>query len=125
MHNLEEIVYTGLGLSNQAQNLTMLQITLRGVIVFCASLIMVRLGDRRSLAQKSAFDLVLLVVVGSVLARAINGTAAVVRTLGASLGWPSQRPAGRAGARRPLRHEGDALAFNYKGRSGGGYAPRP
>jgi len=43
---------------------------------------MVRLGSKRSLAEKSAFDAVLIVILGSMLARAINGSEAFFPTLG-------------------------------------------
>ena len=43
---------------------------------------MVRLGHKRSLARKTAFDAVLLVILASVLSRAINGSAAFFATLG-------------------------------------------
>src|SRR5213082_3051991 len=58
-----------LGLQLEPKNLTFLQISLRGVVVFIASLIIIRLGSKRALAQKTAFDAVLLVVLASVLAR--------------------------------------------------------
>lgn len=58
---------------------------MRGVVVLAATLLMVRLGDKRSLSQKSAFDAVLLVILASVLSRAIKGTAAFFPTLGAGL----------------------------------------
>ncbi len=57
-------------------------VSLRGLIVFIAALIIIRLGDRRSLAQKSAFDLALTVIVSSVLARVINGSGPFFATLG-------------------------------------------
>ncbi len=44
---------------------------------------MVRLGSKRSLAEKTAFDAVLIVIIGSMLARAINGSEAFFPTLGA------------------------------------------
>ena len=43
---------------------------------------MVRLSDRRSLTKKSPFDVVLLVLLASVLSRAINGSAGFFPTLG-------------------------------------------
>lgn len=73
-----------LGLGVEPRDLTFLQISLRGVIVFIATLIMVRLGHKRSLARKTAFDAVLIVIVASVLSRAINGSAAFFATLGGS-----------------------------------------
>lgn len=71
-----------LGLENAPKDLTLVQITLRGVLVLGASVFMVRVSDRRSLAQKSAFDLVLIVVIASVLARAINGSSPLFATIG-------------------------------------------
>src|ERR1700736_1641982 len=71
-----------LGLGAEPKDLTFTQIALRGVIVFIVTLIMVRLGHKRSLARKTAFDVVLLVILASVLSRAINGSAAFFSTLG-------------------------------------------
>jgi uncharacterized membrane protein YcaP (DUF421 family) len=82
MHSFSDSITILLGLGVEPKNLTFLQICLRGGIVFVAALIMLRLGDRRALAQKTAFDTVLLVLLASVLARAINGTAAFFATLG-------------------------------------------
>jgi len=50
-----------------------------------ATLIMVRLGHKRSLARKTAFDAVLIVILASVLSRAINGSSAFFATLGGGL----------------------------------------
>ncbi len=73
-----------LGLGREPNELTFVQISLRGVIVFLATLIMIRLGHKRSLARKTAFDAVLIVILASVLSRAVNGTAAFFATLGGS-----------------------------------------
>ncbi|MDP9100343.1 MAG: DUF421 domain-containing protein [Verrucomicrobiota bacterium] len=48
------------------------------------TLAIIRLGDKRSLSKKSAFDAALLIILASVLARAINGSAAFFATLGGS-----------------------------------------
>lgn len=74
---------TVLGLGRDATALTFTQISLRGIIVFIATLVIVRCGDRRFLSQKTAFDAVLGFILASMLARAVNGTAAFVPTLGA------------------------------------------
>jgi len=71
-----------LGLESEATTLTFLQISLRGVIVFIATLAIIRCGDRRFLSQKTAFDAVLGFILASMLARAVNGTAAFFPTLG-------------------------------------------
>jgi uncharacterized membrane protein YcaP (DUF421 family) len=74
-----------LGLGAEPKDLTFLQISLRGIIVFLATLIMIRIGHKRSLARKTAFDAVLIVILASVLSRAINGGAAFFATLGGSV----------------------------------------
>src|SRR6266436_5025781 len=71
-----------LGLGAEPKDLTFTQISLRGVIIFLITLVMVRLSKKRSLAEKTAFDAVLLVILASALSRAINGSAAFFATLG-------------------------------------------
>jgi uncharacterized membrane protein YcaP (DUF421 family) len=74
-----------LGLGAQPKDLTFLQISLRGIIVFLATLAMIRMGHKRSLARKTAFDAVLIVILASVLSRAINGSSAFFATIGGSV----------------------------------------
>jgi uncharacterized membrane protein YcaP (DUF421 family) len=74
-----------LGLGAEPKDLTFIQISLRGIIVFIATLAMIRLGHKRSLARKTPFDAVLIVILASVLSRAINGSAAFFATLGGSV----------------------------------------
>jgi uncharacterized membrane protein YcaP (DUF421 family) len=85
MQSFWDFVGPLLGLGAEPKDLTFLQISLRGVIVFLATLIMVRLGHKRSLSRKTAFDAVLIVILASVLSRAINGSAAFFATLGGGL----------------------------------------
>jgi uncharacterized membrane protein YcaP (DUF421 family) len=73
---------TLLGLGVEPMNLTFVQISLRGIIVFLVTLAAVRLGHKRSLSRKTPFDAVLLVILAAVLSRAINGSAAFFPTLG-------------------------------------------
>src|SRR6187549_2981038 len=78
-------ISTALGLGLDATALTFTQISLRGIIVFMAALVIIRCGDRRFLSQKTAFDAVLGFILASMLARAVNGTAAFFPTLGGGL----------------------------------------
>jgi uncharacterized membrane protein YcaP (DUF421 family) len=73
---------TLLGLGAEPRNLTFLQISLRGIIVFLVTLVAVRLGHKRSLSRKTPFDAALLVILAAVFSRAINGSAAFFATLG-------------------------------------------
>jgi uncharacterized membrane protein YcaP (DUF421 family) len=54
-----------LGLGVEPKDLTFIQISLCGVIVFIATLVMIRVGHKRSLARKTAFDAVLIVILAS------------------------------------------------------------
>ena len=71
-----------LGLGVEPKDLTFIQISLRGIIVFLVTLTTMRLGHKRSLSRKTPFDAVLLVILAAVLSRAINGSAAFFATLG-------------------------------------------
>src|SRR4029079_16789240 len=76
---------TLLGLGVEPRDLTFVQISLRGIIVFLVTLATVRLGHKLSLSRKTPFDAVLLVILASVLSRAINGSAAFLATIGGSV----------------------------------------
>jgi uncharacterized membrane protein YcaP (DUF421 family) len=82
MNTFSELLQMLLGISTEPKELTFLQVSVRGVVVFIATLVMVRLSSKRSLAEKTAFDAVLVVIIGSMLSRAINGSAAFLPTLG-------------------------------------------
>jgi len=73
---------TLLGLGVEPKDLTFIQISLRGIVVFLVTLTTMRLGHKRSLSRKTPFDAVLLVILAAVLSRAINGSAAFFATLG-------------------------------------------
>jgi len=76
MNTFSQLLHTLLGIGTEPRELTFLQVSVRGVIVFIATLIMVRLSSKRSLAEKTASMLFFVVIIGSMLARAINGSEA-------------------------------------------------
>ncbi|MEQ9549584.1 MAG: hypothetical protein RIM23_08200 [Coleofasciculus sp. G3-WIS-01] len=60
----------------EAQTLNVWQMGLRAAVIYGTALIMVRvIGDRRFIGKYAAMDLLLGVVLGSTLSRAINGAA--------------------------------------------------
>jgi uncharacterized membrane protein YcaP (DUF421 family) len=63
-----------LGPDGKATELTLLNVSVRSLIIFIVGIALVRIGDRRSLSEKTAFDAVFIVLIGSMLSRAINGT---------------------------------------------------
>jgi hypothetical protein len=71
-----------IGPDGQPKELTLLQLCLRAFIIFVLGLAMVRIGDRRSLSEKTGFDTLFLVLIAAVLARAINGSAGFLTSIG-------------------------------------------
>ncbi|MFN2542695.1 MAG: DUF421 domain-containing protein [Chthoniobacterales bacterium] len=84
MNTFYDFVGPLLGLGLEPQQLSFTQMSLRGVIIFLLTLVMVRMSSKRSLAEKTAFDVILLVILASVLSRAINGTAGFFTSIGCS-----------------------------------------
>lgn len=56
-------------------DITWWQMTLRGAILFLWGLVLIRLGARRAFGRNTAFDIVLAVVIGSNISRAITANA--------------------------------------------------
>jgi uncharacterized membrane protein YcaP (DUF421 family) len=73
-----------LGLHTAPADLSFQQMGWRALVVFVIGVALVRLADRRFLGRNAGFDILLGVILGSVLSRAINGQAAFFPTLGAS-----------------------------------------
>lgn len=84
VHQIVEDAGRLLGLHIPPAGLSFSQMALRGLVVFVFGTVIVRLGDRRLLGKNATFDMLLLVVLGSVLSRAVNGQAAFFPTLGVS-----------------------------------------
>lgn len=72
-----------LGLEQPSGTLTYEHMIARGVIVYLAGIAMVRLSSKRFVGRRTPFDLVLSIILGALLARAINGDAAFFPTLAA------------------------------------------
>ena len=81
---MERMLQTALGLG--ADQLTVPQMLLRTVVVYAFTVLIVRWGEKRFFGKNTAFDLVLSIVLGSVISRAINGGAPFFSTLLASAG---------------------------------------
>jgi uncharacterized membrane protein YcaP (DUF421 family) len=85
MNALQNLYLFLLGPDGKPTDLTSFQVSVRGFLIFIIGLALVRIGDRRSLAEKTAFDAVFIVLIGSVLARAINGSADFFTTIVGSI----------------------------------------
>jgi uncharacterized membrane protein YcaP (DUF421 family) len=73
-----------LGLSSEAHALSVMQVCLRAVLVFFILLAIVRVGKKRFLGQATAFDAILVIMIGSTASRAISGTAPFMASLAAT-----------------------------------------
>lgn len=77
---IETIIDQAIGLN--APQITAWQMGARAVIIYILGLTMVRLvGDRRFIGKHAAFDVLLSIILGATLSRAINGSAPFFPTL--------------------------------------------
>src|ERR1700693_4342122 len=72
-----------LGIGLNGGDLTATQMGLRAAVIYLAWLAAVRFADNRLLGKYSPFDVVLAVILGAVLGRAINGSTPFFETMGA------------------------------------------
>ncbi|PUA20298.1 DUF421 domain-containing protein [Glaciimonas sp. PCH181] len=64
-----------------SSDLNALHMSARAFVIFVLTLVLLRVGGRRSLGHRSAFDLCITVLLGAVLSRAIVGASPFVPTL--------------------------------------------
>jgi hypothetical protein len=83
IHDVWLNIASALGLGLEPRDFTFTQIAPRAVVVFVSALVMVRLRAKRFFGKKTAFDLLVGVVLASTLSRAVNGSAAFFPTIGA------------------------------------------
>jgi uncharacterized membrane protein YcaP (DUF421 family) len=78
---LSNAVVNAFGIGRDPLDLGPGQVALRATVVYVFGLAAVRLADKRLLGKNTAFDVVVGVVLGSVLSRAINGTGQLFATM--------------------------------------------
>src|SRR4051812_17545018 len=96
MDEIEGIVRLLLGLGIDSKEINALQMGLRAVIVYVATVLMVRLAKKRFMGRASAFDVILGIMLGSIVSRAVTGNAPFLPALAAAavlLGMHSFFPA--------------------------------
>lgn len=84
MNDVQEIFTHLLGLDVGPAELSFGQMAARAVVVFMWILVLLNVADLRLVGKISGSDALSLVVLGSILSRAINGQAAFFPTLGVS-----------------------------------------
>ena len=86
MEAVAEFAETFLGLSATAESLSAGQVAVRAVLVYGAMIAFVRFGKKRFLAQATAFDAILIILIGSIASRGVSGTAPFFTSVLAA-GW--------------------------------------
>jgi uncharacterized membrane protein YcaP (DUF421 family) len=82
MQTISHFLDTIIGLSARSANqLTAAQVCVRAIIVYLALIVYVRFGKKRFLGQATAFDAILVIVIGSIASRGISGTAPFLASL--------------------------------------------
>ncbi|MGD9507492.1 MAG: DUF421 domain-containing protein [Geminicoccaceae bacterium] len=72
---IEGAAQLALGLGAEAKDLGLAQMALRAAVVYVATLLIVRLGKKRFMGRSTAFDVILGVMLGATVSRAITGDA--------------------------------------------------
>ena len=72
-----------LGLRLDVSDVDVVQMALRTIVVYAFTLAVIRIGSRRFLGRSAALDVIVGIMLGSIMSRAINGSAPFVPTLGA------------------------------------------
>ncbi len=72
-------------ITDEGNNLDSLEVIFRTIIIFIVTLFCVRIAKKRFLGKNTAFDIVLGIIVGSVISRAINGSAKLLPSVTAVL----------------------------------------
>ena len=84
MNEIGNWTQVALGIGLESQQMEFWQMALRAVIVYAVTLAMVRLGKKRFMGKATAFDMILGIMLGSIVSRAITGNAPLVPALAAA-----------------------------------------
>lgn len=79
-----DLLQAALGLGPDSEELTALQMALRAFTVYLVTVAMVRLGKKRFMGRATAFDVILGIILGSIVSRAITGNAPLGPALAAA-----------------------------------------
>src|SRR5215212_4913952 len=73
-----------LGLGLESRDISALQMGLRAVVVYVVTLLIVRAAKKRFMGRATAFDVILGIMLGSIVSRAVTGNAPLVPALAAT-----------------------------------------
>ena len=84
MDQIANVLRMGLGLGLDSQDINVWQMGLRAVVVYLVTVLMVRLAKKRFMGRATAFDVILGIMLGSIVSRAVTGNAPFFPALAAS-----------------------------------------
>jgi uncharacterized membrane protein YcaP (DUF421 family) len=84
MDQVGEIVRVALGLGLESRDIGVLQMGMRAAVVYVVTVLMVRLAKKRFMGRATAFDVILGIMVGSIVSRAVTGNAPFLPALAAT-----------------------------------------
>ncbi len=68
-------------LTAEGNDLDLWRMAARTLLIYLATLLLVRVGSKRFMGKNTAFDVIIGIMLGSVMSRAINGSASLFPTL--------------------------------------------
>ena len=75
LEKIHSVLEAALGLSLKGEDISVAQMSLRALLVFLLATAMIRIGNKRFMGKSTAMDVMLGIVFGSVVSRAITGNA--------------------------------------------------
>ena len=84
MDEIAGLLRLALGLGLDDKDINVPQMALRAVVVYVVTVFIVRLGKKRFMGRATAFDVILGIMLGSIVSRAITGNAPFLPALTAS-----------------------------------------
>jgi uncharacterized membrane protein YcaP (DUF421 family) len=84
MDEIEGLLRVALGLGLESRDINVVQMGLRAAVIYVATVLLVRLGKKRFMGRATAFDVILGVMLGSIVSRAITGNAPLGPALAAA-----------------------------------------
>jgi uncharacterized membrane protein YcaP (DUF421 family) len=82
--DIEGVLRSVLGIGLESQDINAAQMGLRAAVIYITTVVIVRLGKKRFMGQATAFDVILGIMLGSVVSRAITGNAPLLPALAAA-----------------------------------------
>lgn len=79
-----EALRVALGLELESKDINVLQMGLRAAVVYIVTVLMVRIAKKRFMGRATAFDVILGIMMGSIVSRAVTGNAPFLPALAAT-----------------------------------------